>query len=209
MAEIAGVSAGAVREFLLEAAEVESWDLAYVAKALAIDRAAAAQVVQALEASGYVERAGKGWRNTAAGNAVAGVSKARPIKRETIRKSLDALVARVKELNAREDLLYRITKVVLYGPYLTTKQELLKNADVAVELMPKIADRERLERLGAERARESGRRFASHAARAAWPRAEVLQLLRGPSRAIAVRELGEGVLERPHKVLFEIQSRIS
>ncbi len=54
-AAIAGISAAAVRGFLLQAAELDSWTPDYAAKTLAVDKATAQQVIEALQVMGYVE----------------------------------------------------------------------------------------------------------------------------------------------------------
>src|SRR5262245_62643644 len=101
-ASVAGVSPAAVRHFLLQAAEMASWTPAYLQKTLAVDPKIAKGVLTALSAVGYIEPDPKdrgNWRNTASGNAMAGVSKARPIKRETAEKALAEFLNRVREVN--------------------------------------------------------------------------------------------------------------
>jgi hypothetical protein len=96
------------------------------------------------------------YRNTAAGNAVAGVSKAKPVLRKTVEKAVGELLGRVKQVNDDPRYLYRVDKVVLFGPFLTTKSDRVKNADVAVQLSPKETDPVRREEAVRKRARGGG-----------------------------------------------------
>ena len=79
--DVAGVSPSAVRGFLRQSAELPTWTAADVVKALDIDAKTAEGVLTAMQMVGYIEpvKGGK-YRNTEAGNAVAHVSKARPIE---------------------------------------------------------------------------------------------------------------------------------
>jgi hypothetical protein len=170
-APLPGIAPAAIRSFLVQAAELPSWTADYLRKILAVDAAAANQVLLALEASGYIEpMPGKrgSWRNTEAGNRMAGVSRAKPILRKTLDESLEALRDRICRVNHDPRFLYRVEKAVLFGPYLTDKQDRLKGLDVAIQFAPKEQDPARLEQLVQERAAEAeraGTHFKSYADR--------------------------------------------
>jgi hypothetical protein len=74
-AAIAELTAAAVRGFLRQSAELDSWTPDYAAKTLAVDKATAQQVIEALQIIGYVEPIPgrrSAYRTTEAGNTVAG-----------------------------------------------------------------------------------------------------------------------------------------
>jgi len=181
-----------------------------VQELLGIDAPEAEQAVASLEVMNYVERSpgtGRRWRNTSAGNRVAGVSSAPPLKRETVQKNLDAFLERVREVNANERFLYRVERVILFGPFLAKDIDRVKNADVAIELEPKNVDREQQEEQEEAKRREAdgaGKRFKSYADQRQFPKTEVRDFLKGRSRAIALYDIEPWIATRPHRVLFEV-----
>jgi hypothetical protein len=207
-AQIAGISPAAVRDFLLQSAELTSWPVAYLQKTLAIDVPTARGVIHALSVVGYIEpdpANSKNWCNTEAGNKVAGVSKARPIKRKTAEKALADFLVRVREVNLEPAYLYSVDRAVVFGPYLAGGGD-VKNVDVAVEVRPKIADKRKLEdrvKADAQRAEAEGKGFKSFADRRAWGVTKVKQRLKGRGRTIALYDLSDSVLAQPHKVVYE------
>jgi hypothetical protein len=73
----ADISETATRQFLLQAAELETWTPDYLRQVFGLDAPGAKQALAVLQAAGYVEPVGgrrNQRRNNAAGNAVAGVS---------------------------------------------------------------------------------------------------------------------------------------
>jgi hypothetical protein len=201
------VSAQAVRDFLLQAAELGDWTARDAAKFLNLSAKDVKQALAALESVGYVERVGRAkdtWRNTESGNTVAGVSAAKPIKRETAADKLNEFVERAHKVNDDPHYLFRVARAVVYGPYLTPSAK-LKNIDIAVELQPREKNKLKHEQRMKERADEakaSGKRFASYAKRREWGRQEVLDFLKARSRAISVRELTDWIAAQPHKELL-------
>jgi hypothetical protein len=203
-----GVSANAVRDFLLQAAELANWKPAYVQKTLGVDGRTATTVLNTLAMAGYVERdttAQGAWRNTAAGNAMAGVSKARPIKRQTAERNIEEFLARVRDVNLESQFLYSVQRAAIFGPYLL-KADTVKNVDIGVELVPKTADRKKLEervKADADRAEAEGKRFKSYAAKRAWGQDKVWQHLKGRTRALSVVPMTDTVLAQPHRVIYD------
>jgi hypothetical protein len=154
---------------------------------------------------GYIEplKGGK-YRNTSEGNAVAQVSNARPIKRETAQKALDEMLQRVKQVNLEREYLYSVEKVALFGPYFEGADK-IKDVDVAIELSPKERNAERLaaaSKKQADEAEAGGKRFKSFADKRAWSRNRVLAFLKGKSRALSLYELNADILARPHEIVF-------
>ncbi len=205
---LAAISSVAAREFLLQSAELPCWNRDDVADVLGVDAATAEQAIAAFEMSGYIERApGRrhAWRNTAAGNSMAGVPRSAPVKRETAQKNLDALVGRIAEVNRDPRFIYRVDRAVLFGPFLNANAGTVKNVDVAIELSPKEKDVARLEQAlerHAADAENRGKRFKSYADRRNWGANEVREFLKSRTRSIALYDLADWVLKRPHRALY-------
>ena len=205
---IGGVSAAAVREFLLQSAELPSWTLDYLRKTMSLDTKTARGVATALQMVGYIKPLRSGsdeWQNTDEGNMVAKVSRARPITRKTAEKALELFLFRVNEVNSGPEFLYTVDKAVLFGPYLDAKQK-IKDIDLAIHLSPKIKDKRKLDAAidaQASDAEAAGKNFQSYAAKRRWAETKVRQHLKGRSRAIALYDLNESVTSQPHKVVFE------
>jgi hypothetical protein len=205
---MAGLKPDAVRGFLLQAAESPSWTQAYAASTLGLDTKAAGGVLAALSMVGYIEPDPddrKKWRNTEAGNAVAGVSKAKPVTRKTVDRSLQQVNERIREVNMEKQFLYGVNKAVIFGPYLSGAEK-IKNVDIALDLTPKIANEKKLQeavKADAQKAEEEGKHFKSYADRRAWGKNKVRKHLKGAARAIALYDLNESILAQPHEVIFQ------
>ena len=206
---MAGLTPDAVRAFLLQAAESPNWTETYAASTLGVEPKAATGILAALSMVGYIEpdpAGAKRWRTTEAGNAMAGVSKAKPVARKTLEKSLQQVLERIREVNAEKQYLYAVDRAVVFGPYLSDAEK-VKNVDIALDLRPKIANEKKLQdavKADAERAaQEEGKRFKSYADRRAWGKNKVRTYLKGRARAIALYDLTDTVLAQPHEVIFQ------
>jgi hypothetical protein len=203
-AAIPPISAAAVRGFLQQSAEFPSWSVEDLMKALGVDKTQAKGAIAAMQMSGYVEAVGGRFRNTDSGNAVAKVSKARPIRKATADKALQDFLGRVRIANLESQYLYAVERAVLFGPYFEGADK-IKDVDVAIALEPKERNRGRLEEREKEQAEEAearGKRFKSFADRRAWGRNKVLAFLKGASRSLALYALNDDILTRPHKILY-------
>ena len=202
------VSATAVRDFLLQAAELPNWRPADVQKTLGVDGSTAKAVLDTLAMAGYIEPdvSSRGaWRNTAAGNAIARVSKSRPITRKTAESRIQDFLTRVREVNLESQYVFAVERAAVFGPYLSNS-DTVKNVDIALELAPKIADKKKLEarvKADAAKAEAEGKRFKSFAARLAWGQDKVLQHLKGRTRALALVPMSERILAQPHRIIFQ------
>jgi hypothetical protein len=208
-APLPGIPPPAIRAFLLQSAEQPSWTADYARKTLGLDAASTNQAMLALQASGYIEPvpgARGSWRITEAGSRMAGVSRAKPILRKTLDKNLEAVLDRIRHVNHDSRFLYRVEKAVLFGPYVTGKQERLKGLDLAIQLAPKEQDPARLEQLVHERAAEAeraGKHFKSYADRMRYGENELRDFLKSRSRAIVLHNLEDWIVREPHRVVFE------
>jgi hypothetical protein len=204
---VPGVHAEAVRDFLLQSAELPNWSPAYLQKILGIGPQESKTVLSALSMVGYIEPdpdSPRSWRNTDAGNAMAKVSRARPVKRETADKSVDQIIDRIRNVNLESQYLYAVDQAVVFGPYLTGSDS-VKNVDIAIALAPKIRDAAKLEervKADADSAEAEGKRFKSYADKRSWGENKVRQYLKSRTRAIALYDINESILGQPHKVIY-------
>jgi DNA-binding MarR family transcriptional regulator len=130
------------------------------------------------------------YETTIKGNAFGMANAAKPVSRKYAEGVLREFLARIKTVNGREDLAYRVESVVIFGSYLKGAPH-LNDLDLAVELIGKWNDNASYLsacRPSMERARSSGRRFRNVVDEVSWPRTEVLLLLKNRSRTISLCE---------------------
>jgi predicted nucleotidyltransferase len=103
---------------------------------------------------------------------------------------LQELLERVRIVNKRAELAYRVVSVVVFGSYLS-RAERINDLDIAVELKAKWHDDASLESFrdaSLERAHASGRRFRNVVEEVCWPQIEVHSILKSRSRTISFCE---------------------
>lgn len=181
-----------------------------------VDETVAAQIIQRLFEEGYIipdpvfpqsER----WINTIKGNALANASAAKPIKRATAEKHLALFLRRVKQANETGEFAYRVSKVIVFGSYLSEVSE-LGDVDIAVALADTTSDSREISRLHDLRraiAIKNGRNFKDTFDEIIWPVQEVMLYLKSGSRVINLHRIEDGVLQLPQtaqKVLYEDES---
>ena len=130
------------------------------------------------------------YETTIAGNAL-GIAKAgKPVSRQSAERTLREFLNRVRSVNQRRELAYVVESVVVFGSYLSDKNQ-LNDLDIAVELKAREADevaQEKLRKESLARAFESGRRFGNIVEEVYWPDREVLLILKNRSRTISLCE---------------------
>jgi hypothetical protein len=155
-----------VRNFLRRSGRSEKWRLDFASSLLNLNEKQTLDLLTELEEKGYIEKdelydGEQYWHNTISGNALGGASAARPYKRKAAEKALGEFMERVQKVNSDPYYLYKVTRVILFGSYLTDATE-VSDVDVALEIAPKEEDVElrglQLDkrRQGAEK---SGKRF--------------------------------------------------
>jgi hypothetical protein len=128
------------------------------------------------------------YETTIKGNAFGLASAAKPVSRVSVEKTLQDFIGRVRAINERQDLAYRIESVIVFGSYLS-ETPLLNDLDVSAEPIGKWTDAASYEaacRDSRGRARASGRQFRNVLDEVSWPRTEVLLLLKSRSRTISL-----------------------
>src|SRR2546425_3945629 len=170
---IGGFEAMKVRTLLRRLAH-DFWTTVRVAREMNVTLPSAKKLIAALRSSGYAEQVPgqpKGvWRNTIAGNALASSTAAKPIHRQTGEDRLAEFLERVRLLNADDEWAYRVTKVVVFGSYLTRKSR-LGDVDVAIRLEPRSKYQNRWSEVLLEQAEEAerrGTRFSTFVDRLGW-----------------------------------------
>lgn len=200
---ICGVPAFDLRAALKKLSD--GWTLTYLAGLLKVPKRAAKVILEDLVAEGFVEpdpRPGREcYRVTIKGGALAGASALRPIQRQKATQLLEEVVARAKEINADDRELYRVSKLWVFGSYLTEVEE-LGDLDIAVELTrkddewPQMPDGEWRYSEVVPPPRGWSR---SHLAILGWPIESVTRRLKGQRRHLSLHPHTDRILETAHK----------
>ena len=191
------------------------FDAQTVREVLGISRREAETVIGQLEeaelvakkmAAGLDDKRPPDWANTVKGNAVAMATTARPVKRTTADRALAQFLDRVATVNATGALAYRVSRVVVFGSYLTQANE-LNDVDLLIDLVPRNPnprEQEVLEESVLARAVKNGRRFGNIVEVLAWPQTEVRLLLKKRSRTLSLHYEDHALVEKTgHHVIFE------
>jgi predicted nucleotidyltransferase len=142
------------------------------------------------------------------GQRLSSATAAKPITRATAEKALRDFLARVELVNRDARFLGRVNRVVLFGSLLRKEVDRLSDADLAVEVLPKITDRERL--AVKNRRRVEALLSAGHLFRGIldihfyWYR-EVFRFLKSRSRVISLADYAAEkslILNVPHRMLL-------
>lgn len=171
---------------------------------------AAGHVVAFLEKEGYVETFTEfdcnRYQNTAEGGALSLASAAKPVRRATAQKRLDEFLARCREVRMRPDMLFKVSRAVLFGSMLSDKA-LVGDVDLAVTLAPKEHDREKHFALCQKQSREAARSgvcFSNFVEQLAYPEVRVRQFLKGKSRVLQLVLGTDGILKTAaQRVVYE------
>jgi predicted nucleotidyltransferase len=208
---ICGINILSVRKFLRASGRLQSWRSEYVASFLKLDEKNSYELLAELEKRGYIEKeelrnGEQYWHNTVSGNSLGGASAAKPYKRKTAEKALAEFMKRVQTVNSNPYYLYKLTKVILFGSYLTDAPE-VNDVDIALEISPKEEDRE-LRGLQLEKRRakmeKSGKRFNSILEWAGVAEIEVWNFLKSRSRIISMHVATKELFELAGgKVIFD------
>ena len=211
---IAGQPALEIRR-LLRRTRLAWLNIDTVCRELGVSTHEAQRVITGMENAGLIEKEksvgldGKDylfWENTIRGNALAMATTARPVKRKTAEKALTQFLGRVSAINENDEVAYRVTRVVVFGSYLTQASE-INDVDLLVDLKPRNTNRkeqEILERATRARAINNGRQFADIVDELYWPLYEVRLLLKNRSRTLSLHYEDHALVKQlDHRVVFE------
>ncbi len=208
--QIAGIPAMQVRDFLKHNRDYE-WTQNRVAECLNLSDEDAEALISELSRLGYVEETSvisgqQYYQKTLTGAAFSLASASQPLTRRTAQKKLAEFLERVRAVNANEDFVYRVQRVLVFGSYLTEKER-INDIDVAIELISRYNDPDR--RQAAMQARicqayKAGRQFSSLMDELEWPDKEVLLFLKSRSRAISLHTTDDAILKQAQsQIVFE------
>jgi hypothetical protein len=185
------------------------WDASYLRQALGLDDEEAGRVLDELVRRRYVEpdpRDPKRWNLTRKACRLALASAARPVRRATAQRALEQFLERVEAVNTDDCFAYRVTRVVVFGSFLTDRER-LGDLDLAVELQPRHPDPDVHNLHCGQRIDEAlakGRQFGNIVAQLYWPQHEVLLILKARSRTISLHTIADAVLKRTKtKVVYQ------
>jgi len=172
-------------------------------------------LAKALEAEGLIEASRQdGWTVTQAGDTLAVATAARPVSRHTAERALAQFLERVARVNDDPYFLARVTRVALYGSMLAPKVTRLSDVDLAVQLVAKETDSDRLREANAERVEELailGKRFGNFIEEQFCWYLEAFRFLKGRSRVISLADYNVEkslVLAVPHRMLLGEQEEL-
>ena len=164
---------------------------------------------RALAAEGLIQPSpGHLWTVSQAGATLAVATAALPVLRQTAERALTQFMGRVARVNVDPYYLARVTRVALYGSMLKPGAKRLSDIDLAVQLVAKETDYNRLRETNAERVEQlsiTGRRFKTFIeAQFCWF-FETFRFLKGQSRVISLADYNVEkrlVLAGPHRMLL-------
>jgi len=190
---------------------VSGFDAEYLANKLNMSAEEGRGIAGQLLAEGYLavemEHHGETYYGlTMKGAALQLASAAKPIKRATAERLVQEIIQRAEAINAEPSYLYRVTKLLVFGSYLTDSPT-LGDVDIAVELTPKIADPDEFSAAAsqyADDAAAAGRRFSSFFQRLFWPQEEIQRILKNSISYVSLHPITDGVLKTTEtRVIYE------
>jgi predicted nucleotidyltransferase len=183
--------------------------LAALEPAASLEPGTGKSLLRALSPAGLVKSLGSGrWEITEAGQRLSSATAAKPITRATAEKALRDLLARVELVNRDVRFLGRVNRVFLFGSLLRQDVDRLSDVDLAVEVLPKIADRERLaakNRRRVEALLSAGHVFRGHSRHPFLLVLGVFRFLKSRSRVISLADHAAEkslILNVPHRMLL-------
>ncbi|MBU2893531.1 nucleotidyltransferase domain-containing protein [Colwellia sp. D2M02] len=176
-----------------------------------INRPLAIKQIEAFETQGYIERIENHkskpfWERTVKGCQLSMASAAKRVKRTTADKHFRDFLERVNEVNTNDKFLYQVSKVSLFGSYLTDA-ETVSDIDLFVWLERKPKFSQNFSMVREQRAIEmqsEGRNFKSYDELLSWPELDVRKYLKNRSRVISIQGNHFGAEQIDYKIIFEI-----
>ena len=206
---IAGRPALRVRDCLRTLRARISWNLATLEMAASLEPGTGKPLLRALSAAALVRSVGRGWWEiTETGQRLSSATAAKPVTRETAEKALREFLTRVERVNYDARFLGRVNRVVLFGSMLREDVDRLSDVDLAVEVLPKIADREKFAARNLRRVQSlarAGRMFRDFFDVQLHWRRDVFQFLKSRSRVISLADYAAEkslIMNVPHRMLL-------
>ncbi len=139
------------------------------------------------------------------GRALAMASAAKPFTRATAERKMAEFLERVSQVNNSPDYIYWVSKVVVFGSYLSDAK-MLNDIDLAIQFTQRFKDPEEQRRANNHRlsiAYEEGKRVNNLSEQITWGWIEVRMFLKSRSRVFSFRDPEElELLKCPQKILY-------
>lgn len=153
--------------------------------------------IAVFEAESYLERfTGEGskqqWRLPIKGQALAQANAAKRVKRSTADRHYRALMKRVQEVNENDEYLLQISKVALFGSYISEHDETVSTIDVFIWLQKKPKFEINFREVCSQRTEQmtaNGRIFSDFGKLANWPELDIRKHLKSGSKVIKIQGL--------------------
>ena len=208
---VCGLPALELRKLLLSI-KSSSFDLKVIRNKLKFNSKKAQVIIDNLLVSGYIEkdmeRKAKIQRYiiTLKGSAFALASAAKPYKRVTVDKAYKALMERVEEINSSDQFLHEVTKVTIFGSYLSNS-EYLGDLDVVIEIAKKISDFEEFMLKQAalvQDAINSGEKIQDDIYELHFSELKTRKYLKNRSPILSIHSVYDGILKiADHKTIYQ------
>ena len=193
--EVAGVSAIKVRDYLRDV-QGYRFGTKNVAYGLKVSARKARAVMNELLERNFIEKVERlkfekrdAYTCTQDGAQFAAAMATRPVSRNTADRHAVELIGRIRVVNANPEYLVWVSRLILFGSYLTEKSQ-INDLDVSVVLTRKEQDggtwvQAVLRR--AQQAEDAGRKFSTYCEKLAWGETEVMRFLRRRYRVLQLR----------------------
>jgi predicted nucleotidyltransferase len=167
-------------------------ELRHVEAAAGLPIGAGPELAKALVAEGLIRKLkNDAWTMCQAGMTFTAATAAKRLTRATADRALATFMERVVRVNSDPYFLGKVTRVALFGSMLNPNADRPSDIDLAVEVVPKIADRDSHIEKNNERVQELmtlGHHFRHSIEYAACWQLEVFRYLKGRSRAISLAD---------------------
>lgn len=126
------------------------------------------------------------WTTTVRGGALSMASFLKPIARKRAHALLEGVLERAESYNGDEAKPLTVTRIDVFGSYVDPTVDKLGDLDLAVTFEDRVPGWSTSSDALLGYSRSSGRRFPNFVAELAWPRTELLQMLRNRSGYVNV-----------------------
>ncbi len=208
-ATVAGYPVLLVRQALRKLRHIDTWGSAILEAAAGLPPGAGPELAKALAAQGLIRKIQKdAWTMCQAGMTFTAATAAKRLTRATAERALTTFMERVARVNSDPYFLGQVTRVALFGSMLNPDTDRPSDIDLAVEIVPKIADWDSHIEKNNERVQELmtlGHNFRHTIEYAVCWHLEVFRFLKGGSRAISLADYNVEkrlVLAVPHRMLL-------
>jgi hypothetical protein len=207
-ATVAGYPILLVRQALRKLRDVDVWGSDMLEVAAGLPAGAGPELAKELGAQGLIRKLQRDiWTIRPAGMTFTAATASKRLTRATAERAL-AFMERVGRVNSDPYYLGRVTRVALFGSMMNPDTDRPSDVDLAVEIIPKIADWDSHIEKNNERVSELitlGHRFRHTIEYAACWHLEVFRFLKSGSRAISLADYNVErrlILAVPHRMLL-------